>query len=124
MQFSFKSGPSVNTMTFTEIKGLKLRFFAGIIPVFQRMGAKFPEGTLGSIEFPKFTNEELIKEIIYNTCYECGEPMQDGIALVNTLVSHDDFGNDAGNRGATQSRVGKPVKVTVRKCTVCGHSHT
>lgn len=124
MQFEFISNHSVNTMKFTEIKGLKLKFFDAIVPIFQRMGAKFPEGTLGNIEFPKFTNVALIKEILRNTCYECGGLMQDGIALVNTSVSFDDFGGDAGTRGSTQSRVGKAVEVTVRKCTVCGHSHT
>ena len=124
MQFSFSSDSSVNIMRFTETKGLKLKFFGAIVPIFQRMGAKFPEGSLGNIEFPKFTNVALIKEILHNTCYKCGGLMQDSTALINTLVSFDDFGGDAGTRGTTQSRVGKAVEVTVRKCTVCGHSHT
>ena len=50
--------------------------------------------------------------------------MEDSTAYINTIVSFDDFGNDAGERGTTVSRCG-PVKIIkVRKCSACGHSHT
>jgi hypothetical protein len=125
MQFEFNSavGSDINTLKFIGTKYPKLPFFDFIVPIFQRLGAKFPNGTLGTINFPPFVTFDVIREIVRNTCYECGGLMQDSTAFVNQLVSFDDFGNDAGERGTTQSFTGKPVKVAVRKCNWCGHSH-
>jgi len=89
------------------------------------MGAKFPSGILGDIEFPSCINSEAIRTVIRNTCYKCGGLMQDdATAYQNTRVSFDDFGGDAGQRGTTEVRVGPAVQVQVRKCIECGHSHT
>jgi hypothetical protein len=55
-----------------------------------------------------------------NICNKCNS--KPSMALVNTLVSFDDFGNDAGKRGSTQSRVGVAKLVNVQKCVNCGHS--
>lgn len=62
--------------------------------------------------------------LVGNSCFECGGLMKDGTALDNTWVGFDDFGGDAGQRGTTVSKVGQPIMKQVRKCTVCGHSHT
>jgi rubrerythrin len=48
--------------------------------------------------------------------------MVSSTALKNTWVSFDDFGNDAGQPGTTENRIGKAVKVKVWKCPECGHS--
>jgi len=95
---------------------------------FERLGGIYiPEesGEHGSVwKFPSFVSSQIIQEIIRNTCFECGGLMMNSQALQNTLVTTNDFDNDAGQRGSTQSQVGSPIIKDVRKCTSCGHSHT
>ena len=55
-------------------------------------------------------------------CFKCGGIMKEGVALENTLISSDDFGNDAGTRGTTQSRIGPAKIIKVYKCSTCGQS--
>lgn len=55
-------------------------------------------------------------------CRKCNSDCKFSKAFNNTLVCFDDFGNDAGNRGTTQSRVGKAILVDCYKCVNCGHS--
>ena len=52
----------------------------------------------------------------------CGGTGNRSQAALNTLVSFNDFGNDAGSRGTTMSRVGKAQLVDCIKCIACGHS--
>lgn len=56
-----------------------------------------------------------------NTC-NCGGQGKPSKALLNTLVPFNDFGNDAGQRGTTQSRQGTAQLVDCLKCDKCGHS--
>lgn len=55
-------------------------------------------------------------------CRECGGKCTPSQAYNNTLVSFDDFGGDAGQRGTTQSRIGPGKLVNCYKCNSCGHS--
>lgn len=55
-------------------------------------------------------------------CNKCNGNAKPSKALLNQLVSFNDFGNDAGSRGTTQSRSGKAELVDCLKCTDCGHS--
>ena len=55
-------------------------------------------------------------------CKECGCIGKPSKALLNQLVSFDDFGNDAGKRETTQSRHGEAKEVDCLKCPNCGHS--
>ena len=55
-------------------------------------------------------------------CKECGCIGKPSKALLNQLVSFDDFGNDADRRGTTQSRHGEAKEVDCLKCPNCGHS--
>ena len=55
-------------------------------------------------------------------CIKCNTETIASKALLNTLVSSNDFGNDAGTRGTTQSRIGKPKLINCQKCPNCGHS--
>ncbi len=64
-----------------------------------------------------------LKNLASCTCNKCGGLMQEGKGLKNTLVSIDDFGNDSGQRGTTQTRSGPVKAVTVMKCQKCGHSY-
>lgn len=57
-----------------------------------------------------------------NKCIKCEKQGLPSKALLNTLVSSNDFGNDAGNRGTTQSRQGKAKLIDCIKCSSCGHS--
>lgn len=93
-----------------------------LISVFNRLGGQLNQN--GEWMFPSFITYKVLQETIRNTCFECGGLMEDSAAYINTIVSFDDFGNDAGERGTTVSRCG-PVKIIkVRKCSACGHSHT
>lgn len=56
-------------------------------------------------------------------CRECGGETKDSKVLVNSLVSFNDFGGDAGKRGTTQSRVGTAKLQNCKKCVDCGHSY-
>ena len=55
-------------------------------------------------------------------CKKCGGKCHPSKALNNTMVYYDDFGGDAGGRGTTGSRSGKPKMVECLKCEDCGHS--
>lgn len=125
MQFitQYKAGNSYINVEFkADIATLKLLNIEQLKQTFQRIGGVFQ--TDYTFNFPLFITHEVIQEVIKNTCFVCGGLMQDGIAYQNTLVSSDDFGNNAGSRGTTQSYSGPAIQVKVRKCPQCGHSHT
>lgn len=124
MQFELNQKIGTNYSTVKFIKGIrfKLPVIESFENSFSRIGGKFQDN--GIWKFPSFITTQVIQEVIRNTCFECGGLMQDGEALDNTYVSFDDFGGDAGQRGTTQSKIGQPVIKIVRKCTLCGHSHT
>jgi DNA-directed RNA polymerase subunit M/transcription elongation factor TFIIS len=63
-----------------------------------------------------------VKNKIETKCKKCDREMKLSQAFQNKLVSHNDYGDDAGNRGTTQSHIGEAVLVTVLKCEDCGHS--
>lgn len=73
--------------------------------------------------FPEHVNKRTIETIIRNTCFKCGGSMKPSKAFINEMVSSNDFGNDAGQRGTTLSPVGKPKLINVNKCSCCGHSY-
>lgn len=124
MQFerTHKVGTDYSTVKFYphNVKGTAL---LSIIDTLMKIGGKMGE-TVSDWTFPILTTSYTINQVIRNTCFVCGGLMQDGIAFDNTHVSFDDFGGDAGEKGTTQSKCGNAKLLTVRKCTVCGHSHT
>ena len=124
MQFELKHiiKEQVCKVTFTNPHKLKPASWKILNSVFQRFGANQCDNA--AYLFPSFIRGCILEEIISNTCYVCGGIMQDGEALDNTLISYDDFGGDAGNRGTTQSKDGEAKLIKVRKCQSCGHSHT
>lgn len=125
MQFEMnhKVGTNYSTVKFIgNYLSIDYRVRDKFIRYFQRIGGELTEG--GNWVFPAFVTSQVIQEIINNTCFVCGGLMQDSTALQNTNVSFDDFGEDSGSRGSTQSRVGQAKQITVRKCCICGHSHT
>lgn len=124
MQFTLdhKVGTDYVTVTFKphSVKGIAL---LNICDTYLRLGGEMID-TVSNWKFPPFITAQIIQEIIHNTCFVCGGLMKDSTAFLNDSVSFDDFGNDAGQQGTTQSRVGKAKQIKVRKCTSCGHSHT
>lgn len=56
------------------------------------------------------------------SCTKCGGNCNPSKAFLNTLISLNNFGGDAGQRGTTQSRQGKAELVDCMKCEDCGHS--
>lgn len=125
MQFEMihKIGEQKVNVTFkADIVTLRLINIEKLKETFQRLGGIMQANC--SIDFPLCITSEIIEEVIRNTCFVCGELMQDGVALDNTEVCFDDFGNDAGKYGTTCSKIGQPIMKQVRKCISCGHSHT
>lgn len=124
MQFTFDSyvGENFNRAYF-KFDNFRFKVIESFENSFERLGGKFqPE--IGCWTFPKNIHSHVIELIIKNTCFVCGGLMKDSTAFQNTLVSSDDFGNDTGQRGTTQLRVGEAKQIKVRKCIICGHSHT
>lgn len=95
-------------------------FYKNLSPIMERLGGVLDRD--GYYEFPSHITESVLNTVFDNSCRRCGGLLQDSKALVNTLVSFDDFGNDAGQRGTTQSRIGIARLVSCKKCTECGHS--
>lgn len=122
MQFTINVGTDYSTVKFNAT--LKPDVFETLIHHFERLGGVMIGPKASDWTFPSFITSEVLSEVIHNTCYECGGLMKDSTAFQNTLVSSDDFGNDAGERGSTQSRVGEARQIKVRKCSSCGHSYT
>jgi predicted Zn-ribbon and HTH transcriptional regulator len=55
-------------------------------------------------------------------CKKCNGVMKEGIALINTTFSSEDFGGDAKSIGSTMNNSGKAVLIRCLKCKDCGHS--
>ena len=100
----FKSQPEVDKttkkVTFDFFDKLKYPAKSKFRELFYYLGARFIRGQRDSWEFPNFVSNETISEIIRNTCFECGGLMGDTWASDNVNSIH------------------------IRKCKVCGHSHT
>ena len=111
---------------FVSVDFTKAKFNAdtwgSLINSFSRIGGNC--SVLAHWKFPKFITSETISTIIQNTCFVCGGLMEDSTAYDNSWVSHNDFGNDAGETGSTMSKSGPARMIKVRKCIACGHSHT
>lgn len=124
MQFEYthKAGSGIYTIKFIEPVKVKSTAEDVLITTLYRLGGKLVGKATWEFSFP--ISLHVIKEIIRNTCFVCGGLMKDSTALDNTIVSFNDFGNDAGQRGSTQSKTGEAVIKKVRKCSSCGHSHT
>lgn len=124
MEFTFKHkvNESKVTITFGEFK-INWNALSELQKTFYKIGGELTD-VKNQFTFPVFVTPQVIEEIVYNTCFECGGLMKDSTALQNSLVSFDDFGQDGKEKGATQSRVGTPNIINVRKCIACGHSHT
>jgi len=117
-QLNHKLGESQITISFEEIIDFtKLN----LDQVFQKIGGYQINNKEWS--FPLFVSSQIIETIIKNTCFKCGGSMKPSKAFMNEIVSFNDFGNDAGQRGTTQSPVGKPELINVNKCSLCGHSY-
>lgn len=124
MNFTFDSyvGENFNRCAFHS-NNFKFEVINSLETSFQRVGGKFMPD-MGCWIFPKNVHSHIIELIIHNTCFVCGGLMVDSTAFINTEVSFDDFGNDAGQRGTTVSRIGPAIQISVRKCSECGHSYT
>lgn len=125
MQFAFISKLG-NTRMLFNASDLNDQVNAAFKTKFETIGGQrsFIIQGIGRWKFPDHITSQVIQEIIHNTCFVCGGLMINSTALQNQLVSFDDFGNDSGLRGTTQSRVEHPKQIQVRKCSQCGHSHT
>ncbi len=95
-------------------------FYKKLSPIMERLGGVLDES--GYYVFPSHITESVLNTVFDNSCKRCGGLLEDSTALLNVLVSSNDFGNDAGQRGTTQSRIGTAKIVPCKKCKECGHS--
>jgi hypothetical protein len=125
MQFNYRKNvkSDIVVVTFTNFNISRVAAKEKLFFNLKLLGGNNPQFELEWI-FPSFVSSVVIAQVINNTCFVCGGLMQDAIALQNTLVSSNDFGNDSNSRGTTQSRTGNTKLIQVRKCSQCGHSHT
>lgn len=124
----FETSTNVTQKTFNiklEHKPMRPSVIDAFISHFERIGGKAVEHA-GNWVFPAFVTRPLIEEIIRNTCFVCGGLMQDGVAVQNSKITVSSYDN------ATETYCGEVEypdftqlkRIKVRKCTVCGHSHT
>ena len=92
-------------------------FYKNLSPIMERLGGVLDES--GDYVFPSHITESVLNTVFDNSCKRCGGLLEDSTALLNGLVF---FGNDAGQRGTTQSRIGIAKIVSCKKCKECGHS--
>ena len=124
MQFEMnhKVGTDYSTVNFeATVKfeaTLKFDVFEILIHHFERLGGIMVGPKASNWTFPKHITSEVLQEVIRNTCFVCGGLMEDGVAIVD----HKYVQTDAGKELWKNSKFAK--QVSVRKCTVCGHSHT
>lgn len=95
-------------------------FYKNLAPVMERLGGVLD--AQGYYVFPSHITESVLNTVFDNSCKRCGGLLEDSTALLNTNASSNDFGNDAGQRGTTQSRIGIARMVSCKKCKECGHS--
>jgi hypothetical protein len=126
MQFtvSDKSGTDFSIVEFAphSVTGASLY---NICESFIRLGGRMGS-TVSNWEFPNYITEEVIKEVISNTCFKCGGLMEDGIAMVNGTLKVESYDSAVDTyQGTIEYRDPKNFKqIKVRKCQTCGHSHT
>lgn len=95
MQFEMSVGTDYSTVTFKTFGHANMKI------VFERLGGKMTDNSYLNWLFPSFITSEVLEEVIRNTCFVCGGLMKDDLKDVNHIAA-----------------------IPIRKCTVCGHSHT
>lgn len=123
-QFSYKVGQDYIVFVFPKFD-IHWGTALVLMNLFERLGGILQSDPKNStFHFPLCVTPQVVKEVIRNTCFNCGGLMKDGIALDNTYVISIDFPDQTDFKGCTQSKIGQPNIVNVRKCISCGHSHT
>lgn len=120
MQFECKVGTDYSTVIFGDTP-LKVRVIMILFSHYERIGGICEENG-GVWKFPLFVTPEVIQEIIRNTCFECGGLMKNSTAFKNEDVIEEPNGFSMTSHIFTGA--GEAKQIIVRKCTVCGHSHT
>lgn len=122
MQFIISpvQGDSSKSVEFLSIDKIKLPSLKVLKNIFFRLGGIEMSGNIW--HFPDFINSEILQEIIFNTCFECGGEMKYGKSVRNrniTVESYDSYQGIIKYPDPNNCSI-----IRVRKCTVCGHSHT
>lgn len=113
MQFELnhKIGTQQTEVTFTgQLYRFKPSVTKALVGAFEKLGGQV-DHEINSCKyfFPMFVTSEIIEEIIRNTCFECGGLMKDEIQFVNLKL---------------KNKKTDTIQINVRRCTICGHSHT
>lgn len=120
MKFEMNIGTDYSTVTFTgHLYRLPEKAHKSLMNVFEKMGGVV-DHEINSCEFrfPSFISSLVIAQVIHNTCFVCGELMKEGEAIVDHKYVYTDAGKELWKNSEFAKRI------NVRKCTVCGHSHT
>lgn len=127
MQFDYHKeiGTDYATVTFTgHLYRLPVKAHNSLMNVLEKLGG-IVDHEVNSCEFkfPSFVSSIVIAQVIHNTCFECGGLMGNGIAIQNGVLKAP------GDRESSICYTpyvdpNNHSVINVRKCTVCGHSHT
>lgn len=123
MQFDYQHeiGTDYTIVTFKPHPVKSIALF-NICDALQRISGQI-QGNVSEWKFPSFVPSIVIAQVIYNTCFECGGLMGDGIAIKNGVLKTD------GDRESSICYTpyvdpNNHSVIKVRKCLTCGHSHT
>lgn len=106
MQFEMhkKYGELYTSLTFKPHK-VQGQALVSVIETLLRLGGKMGD-TVSEWKLPYGITKEAIQQVIANTCFVCGGLMKDSERIGNLTTE-------------------LPVKkVKIRRCSICGHSHT
>lgn len=117
-------GDSQKSVEFLSIDKIKLPALKVLKNIFFRLGGIEMSGNIW--HFPNFVNSEILQEIVFNTCFECGGEMKYRKAIRNRSITVESYDSAVDTY---QGIIKYPDPnnhsiIRVRKCTSCGHSHT
>lgn len=95
MQFILTPNFKQKTISVKFITPISPSFWKSLTSTLYKIGGTYQNNPI-EWTFPYHITGQIIQEIIHNTCFMCGGLMKDSTA----------------------------IKVNVRKCSQCGHSHT
>lgn len=125
MKFEFYYGAGLDRTiaTFTgHLYRLPQSACLEILTSFEKIGGKVDNDNSCIFHFPSFITSQVLEEIIHNTCFVCGGLMKDGQAIQNGTLKLP--GDRENNDYTPYPDTTNYSVIKVRKCSICGHSHT
>lgn len=121
MQFQTSHKAGDEYFYVTLFGNLNDKILKEIFQVFYKIGGLNPSECWDIWKFPVCLSSRTIATIINNTCFVCGGLMKDGQAIQNGILKADE---DVRGYYTPYVDSNKHKVIQVRKCSICGHSHT